>query len=52
MQLSQNRIIFSVYFAAFTESTQNSEYFEKEEGPQRKLLSEIRDCKKWGYLNA
>ena len=52
MQLSQNQKIFSRLFAAFSESKENFEYFEKKDEPQRWFLFEDIDCKKRGYLNA
>ena len=52
MQLSQNQKIFSLFFAAFTESTKNFQYFERKDEPQRRFLSEVLDYKKRGYLNS
>ena len=48
MQLSPNQKIISEVFAAFTESTNNLEYFEQKDHPPKWFLSEIIDCKKWG----
>ena len=45
MQLSQNQKLFSEVFSAFPESTQNLEYLEKEDEPQRPFLCEIIDTK-------
>ena len=52
MQLSQNQKLFPEVFSAFPESTQNLEYLEKEDEPQRPFLREIIDSKMWGYSNA
>ena len=52
MQLSQNEKILSEFFVAFPESASNTEYFGKEDEPQRPFLFEIIDWKRWGYLNA
>ena len=52
MQLSQNQKLFSKVFSAFPESTQNLEYLEREDEPQRPFLREIIDSKMWGYSNA
>ena len=52
MQLFINQKIFPEDFSAFPESTSNTEYFGKEDEPQRPFLFEIIDWKRWGYLNA
>ena len=52
MQLSQNENIFSEIFSTFIESIENLEYFEEKDQRQSWFLSEIKDCKKRGYLNA
>ena len=49
MQLAQNQKIFSQLFSAFKKSTSNFKYFQRDEDPQRLLVSEIVDCKKPGY---
>ena len=49
MQLPQNQKIFSQLFSAFKKSTSNFKYFQRDEDPQRLLVSEIVDCKKPGY---
>ena len=51
-QFSRNRTIFSNFFSAFPKSTENFEYFRKKDELQRLFVSEIIDCKMWGYLNA
>ena len=52
MQLSPNQKIFCHFFLTFQNLHKSLEYFEKEDDPQRLLVSEIIDCKKPGYLNA
>ena len=52
MQLSQSQKIFSKFFALFQESTSNLEYFWKTDDAHRLFVSQLIDCKKWGYLNA
>ena len=52
MQLSQNQKQFSQFFSAFSESTINLEYFQKNVEPQRWFLSEIIGWEKRRYLNA
>ena len=51
MQLSKNRKIFFDFFSAFAESAYIFEFFGTKDEPLRLFVSEIRDCKKWGYLN-
>ena len=52
MQLFSNRKGFSQIFFLFVKCTKIRQYFGKKYEPQRRLLSEIRDCKNRGYLNA
>ena len=52
MQLSPNQKNYSEFFSAFRQSTYNLKYFEKNDDPQRLFVSEIKDCKKRGCLNA
>ena len=52
MLLFSNEKIFSEFFSAFPESTSNLKFFEKNDESQRIFFSEIKDCKKRGYLNA
>ena len=52
MLLSENEKTISEYFSAFPKSTSNLQYFEKKYEPWKLFLSEIRDSKKRGYLNA
>ena len=52
MQLSQNQKTFFGFFAAFTQSTKNLEYFEQKDQPRMWFHSEVKDCKKRSYLNA
>ena len=49
MQLSPNQEIFSHFFPEFLKSPQNLEYYEKNDDPQRLLVSEIIDCNKRSY---
>ena len=46
IQLSPNQKIFSEDFVAFTESTNNLEYFEQKDHRRKWFLSEIIDWKK------
>ena len=52
MNWSQIQKNFSEVLSAFPKFTKNSEYFEKENEPQRPLLSEIKNFKKWCDLTA
>ena len=52
MQLSRNEKIFSYFLSEFPKSPKNLKYYEKSDEPQRLFASEIKDCKKRGYLNA
>ena len=49
---SKSNINFSFFFSAFPESTWNFEYFDIKDEPERLFVSEIRDYKMRGYLNA
>ena len=44
--------IFSKFFSAFLKSTSNFQQFGEKDEPHSWSTSEIRDCKKCGYLNA
>ena len=43
---------FSDFFLAFLKFTSNLESLKQKDEPQRLFISDIIDCKKWGYLNA
>ena len=53
MQLSQQEIKpFSRFFSSFFKSSLNLEHFQKKDDPHSWCISEIRDSKKHGQINA
>ena len=52
LSLTQKPETFCIIFMAFSESEQNSVYFEKKNQLNRSYISEVSDSEKCGYLNA
>ena len=50
--LSPNQKLLSEFFSTFRKSTQNLEYFEKQDKPKRLFVPQIKDYRKLGYLSA